>query len=114
MSQATMELVMAGLGVLTALVGGYFVARKSNDIRKVRGGTLAEIANYVVSAAMAGIPVALLVTFVVTLLPQYNLFSAFVTYVLVNLIVVIAALLVYGVIEPDAEPEEASVVLTLD
>jgi hypothetical protein len=80
---------MVLIGVATALVGGYFVARQSNKFQPVRGGAPAQAAHYLASAGMAGIPAALLVALVLTIFTPDKILGDFVKYVLVTLAVVV-------------------------
>lgn len=96
---------MVLIGVATALIGGYFVARRSIKFLPVRGGAVARAAHYLASAGMAGIPAALLVALVLTIFAGENILGDFVKYALITLAVVVVSLLIYAAVEPDAAPK---------
>ncbi len=97
---------MIVLGLVVGVVGGYFIMRKSNEFEAVRGGPIAEVVHYAVSAVMAALPTAFWFTVVVSLITPDNLFGNFVKFALVGLGVILVALGVYTVVEPDPTPEE--------
>jgi hypothetical protein len=105
MDSATLMVVV---GLAAAVIGGFFVARQSNEFEAVRGGVVAQVLHYIASAGMAGIPAALLVMLVVTIFTPDNLFDDFVKYAIVNVAVVFGALLIYAVFEPDPEVQEST------
>ncbi len=97
---STVFMVLVGFAV--ALVGGYYVARGAEKAAPIRGGAPAKAFNYLASAGMSGIPATLLVALVVTIFAQNNILGDFVKYVLVSLAVIVVALLLFAVVEPDA------------
>lgn len=103
-----MTAIMIGVAAVVALVGGYFVERKSKESMPVRGGQFAEIFHYVVCAVMAGLPIAFWFTLIVSLHPDYNLFEDFVKFALTSLAIIVVALLGYAVIEPDPDDQADS------
>lgn len=93
--------LMVVIGLIAAVIGGYFVARKSHELEKVRGGVVAQAFHYLASAGMSGIPAALLVALIATIFTPDKILGEFVKYAILNLVVVFGALLIYGVVEPD-------------
>lgn len=109
--------IMVALGVIVAIVGGYFVARQSNEFEAVRGGGIAQAAHYVVCAAMAGLPAAFWFTvavFIFTATGFREAFEPFVLYAVINLVVILTALVVYGAVEPDKAPAQGVEMPPLD
>ena len=92
-------LLMIIVGLATAVIGGYLVARESEAQEPIRAGLPAKIGHFIACAGMSGIPAALLVALAVTLFTPDNLLDEFVSYALLSLGVVIIGLLACAALE---------------